>query len=137
MKILYLIRGLPGSGKTTFAKSIWASGIIFETDQYFIDRDGNYNFNPNKLEEAHKWCNTQVKNAMDLNKIKNQYYPEIIVSNTFTTEKEMKPYFDLASEYGYKVVSLIIENRHNNKSIHNVPAKTMEKMQKRFEIKLQ
>lgn len=135
-KILYIIRGLPGSGKTTFAQRIWSSGIIFEADQYFIDKEGNYNFDSTKLGEAHNWCKEQVKNAMEQNKIKNQYYHEIIISNTFTQEWELKPYFDLASEYNYSVVSLITENRHNGKSIHNVPTETMEKMRKRFEIKL-
>jgi hypothetical protein len=48
----------------------------------------------------------------------------------------MKDYFDLANTYGYKIVSLIIENRHGNKSIHNVPEETMDKMKNRFEIKL-
>jgi len=65
-----------------------------------------------------------------------QYGKEIVVSNTSTTEKEMEPYLKLAEKYDYKVVSLIVENRHGNKSVHNVPDETMEKMRNRFEIKL-
>ena len=65
-----------------------------------------------------------------------QYYPEIVVSNTFTQEWEMKAYMDLAAKYGYQVVSLIVENRHGNSSIHNVPDETIEKMKSRFEVKL-
>ena len=136
MKTLFLIRGLPGSGKSTFGRIIWSNDIIFEADKYFEDEDGNYKFDPSKLKEAHAWCKTQVENAMLQNHSKEQYYPEIVVSNTFTTEKEMKDYFELASKYNYKVVSLIVENRHESKSIHNVPVETMEKMRKRFEIKL-
>lgn len=60
----------------------------------------------------------------------------IFVSNTFTTEKEMKPYLKMAEESGYHVVSLIVENRHGNKSVHNVPEETMTKMRDRFSFKL-
>ena len=70
------------------------------------------------------------------NLINPQFYPEIVVSNTSTTEKEMQPYIDLAKKYDYKVTSLIVENRHGGKSIHSVPEETIEKMKQRFEIKL-
>jgi hypothetical protein len=48
----------------------------------------------------------------------------------------MEDYYKLAEQYGYKVVSLIVENRHGNKNIHNVPDETLEKMESRFQIKL-
>ena len=68
--------------------------------------------------------------------LNEQYYPEIAVSNTFTQEWEMKDYFDLADKYGYKVVSLIVENRHGGKNVHGVPEDKLEIMKNRFEIKL-
>ena len=136
-KILIILRGLPGSGKSSFANLIWQSGVIFEADKYFYGEDGTYNFDASKLHAAHKWCQLQVEHAMEDNLESNgQYYPEIVVSNTSTTEKEMEPYLKLAEKYDYKVVSLIVENRHGNKSVHNVPDETMEKMRNRFEIKL-
>ena len=49
---------------------------------------------------------------------------QIIVSNTFTTEWELKHYLELAEEYGYNAFSLVVENRHGNKDIHDVPEKT-------------
>jgi adenylate kinase family enzyme len=49
-KIIYLVRGIPGSGKSTFAKSL--GGTHFETDQFFMV-DGKYNFDGSKLKEAH------------------------------------------------------------------------------------
>jgi predicted kinase len=70
------------------------------------------------------------------NQVNPQYYPEIIVSNTFTQEWEMKPYIDLANQYGYTIFTIIVENRHGNSSVHNVPEETMVKMKDRFEIKL-
>jgi plasmid replication initiation protein len=63
-------------------------------------------------------------------------YPKIVVSNTFTQEWEMKPYFELAEKYGYRVYSLIVENRHNGKNVHEVPEDKIQMMKDRFDIKL-
>ena len=59
-----------------------------------------------------------------------------MVSNTFTQEWEMKPYMDLAKEHGYKVFTIVVENRHDGKNVHNVPEDKIEQMANRFEIKL-
>lgn len=129
MKELILLRGLPGSGKTTFAKSLGDNHI--EADMWFIDEEtGEYKFDASKLKYAHNWCQDVTENWMDDNE------ERIIVSNTFTTEKEMAPYVLLAVKYGYNITSLVVENRHGNSSVHNVPAETIEKMKSRFQIKL-
>ena len=52
-KELILVRGIPGSGKSTFAKSL--GGTHFETDKFFMV-DGEYKFDGTKIKEAHKWC---------------------------------------------------------------------------------
>jgi hypothetical protein len=65
-----------------------------------------------------------------------QFYPEIVVSNTFTQEWEMQAYFDLAKQYDYRVVSLIVENRHGGENVHGVPADKVQAMRDRFQIKL-
>ena len=127
MKELYLLRGLPGSGKSTLAKSL--GGKHFEADMYFV-RDGEYQFDVTKLKEAHEWCRSSVGGLM----INEE--PELVVSNTFTQEWEMKPYFDLARNYGYRVYSLIVENRHGGVNEHGVPEDKLEQMKNRFEIKL-
>lgn len=138
-KLLFLVRGLPGSGKSTVGKLIENSNH-YETDAFFI-KDGEYKFDPNQLQEAHKWCKDQVEQDMkDHEELRGEFADKvenyITVSNTFTQEWEMKPYYELAQKYGYDVISLIVENRHNGVNIHNVPQETMEKMKKRFEIKL-
>lgn len=135
-KTLFIIRGLPGSGKSSFANHMWSSYVICEADKYFYDREGNYNFDATKLYQAHMWCQEQVEIYMKDNDAVSQYYPEIVLSNTSTTEKEMQPYIDLAEKYGYKVVSLIVENRHGSKNLHGCSEETVEKMRNRFEIKL-
>lgn len=131
-KTLCLIRGLPGAGKSTFAKefSERIEAYWFETDDWFVNQQGEYVFRPDRLKEAHEECQVSTERVMQLTD------DPIVVSNTFTTEKELKPYLDLAAKYDYQVVSLIVENRHGNKSEHNVPETTIQKMKDRFSIKL-
>lgn len=93
-------------------------------------RDGVYDWKPENQFAAHRWCQDGVRECMELG------HKNVIVSNTSTTEKEMKPYLDMAAKYGYSVTSLIVENRHGNVSIHDVPEETMQRMEDRFSVKL-
>lgn len=127
---LIIVRGIPGSGKSTFAKMLTAYSRIFEADQYFYDSDGNYKWDRNKLHKAHQWCQNQVEKQMGMGT------DRIVVSNTTTTEKELKPYLELADKYDYQVHTVIVENRHGGESIHDVPEEAIEKMKNRFNIKL-
>lgn len=135
-KVLIILRGLPGSGKSSFANLMWSSHVVCEADQFFYDDEGNYNFDASKLGQAHRECQEKVETFMMDNQKNPHYYTEIVVSNTSTTEKELQPYLDLASKYGYTVVSLIVENRHDGKNVHGVPVDKLEQMRNRFSIKL-
>lgn len=127
-KILYIVRGVPGSGKSTFAKTL--SNQHYEADMYFMSADGEYQFDITKIKDAHQWCQGMVKGDMILE------YPKIVVSNTFTQEWEMEPYIKMAKEYGYTVFTVIVENRHGGVNQHSVPEDKIELMKNRFEIKL-
>lgn len=127
-KELFLLRGLPGAGKSTLAKSL--GGKHVEADMYHLDEKGNYNWKPERVKEAHSWCQNQVGNWM----IEEEQ--RIVVSNTFTQEWEMQFYYDCAKEFDYKVFSLIVENRHGGTNEHNVPEEVLVKMKDRFETKL-
>jgi predicted kinase len=126
-KILYIVRGIPGSGKSTFAKTL--GGTHHETDNFFMV-DGEYKFDVTKLKAAHEWCQNKVKTDMMVGREK------IVVSNTFTQEWEMEYYLELAKTYGYKTFSIVVENRHGGVNDHNVPDEVLTKMRDRFEIKL-
>lgn len=127
MKELILLRGLPGSGKSSLSKVI--GGSHYEADMYFMN-DGVYEFNPADLKHAHEWCKDRVYISM----IKN--VEKIVVSNTFTQEWEMESYYKLAEEHGYRVHSIIVENRHGGVNKHGVPEEKLEQMKNRFTIKL-
>ncbi len=136
MKVLTLVRGLPGSGKSTFARFIWNEHVVCEADQFFVGEDGVYRFDGSKIKEAHKWCQGRVEWMMRENADNPQYYPEIVVSNTFTQEWEMEAYYELAEKYGYMVFSIIMENRHGGINEHGVPDEKLGEMRNRFSIKL-
>jgi predicted kinase len=125
MKTLVLTRGVPGSGKSTTAKLF--GGLHIEADMYFVDNEtGEYRFDPTKLKNAHNWCQDVVENWMETEE------PVITTSNTFTEEWEMKPYLEMAEKYGYRVVSLIVENRHGGINEHGVPEEKLEQMEARL-----
>jgi predicted kinase len=127
MKTLFLLRGLPGSGKSTLAGNL--AQVVYEADMFFM-KGGEYQFDPAKLGAAHQWCQESTRQSM-INGISR-----IAVANTFTREWEMEPYIDMALMHGYRVVSLVVENRHGGESIHDVPASAIAAMRDRFEVKL-
>ena len=129
MKTIILVRGVPGAGKTSLLNTL-KFDVCISADDYHTDCFGNYNWQPENVKKAHEWCQDEVGISMV------DREETIVVHNTFTQEWEMKPYFDLAKDYGYRVVTLICENRHGSKSVHNVPEETIQKMKDRFEVVL-
>ena len=135
-KTLILLRGIPGSGKTSFPNFLfhWISSDIsvqaVSADDFQLNDTGEYVFKFENLAKCHSACRRTVRKAME------EDTDVIICDNTNTTEKELKPYVDMAQEHGYKLVSLISENRHSGQNVHGVPDKTLTKMIKRFSVKL-
>ena len=86
---LVLIRGLPGSGKTTMARVLALVGYEHhEADQYF-ERAGVYTFNAAELPKAHAWCLDRAQDSMARG-------ASCVVANTFTRRWEMQPYLAAA-----------------------------------------
>lgn len=125
---LIIIRGLPGSGKSTKAKEIVCCDDTETTKHYEADMfhiiNGEYCFNVKNIKDAHKWC--QASTAYWLNR-----GCTVVVSNTFTTIKEMEPYFEMAKQYGAYIE--VIEMKENYGNVHNVPEDVLQKMADRWE----
>lgn len=118
---LILIRGLPGSGKSTMARQYHA--LHLEADMYHV-KDGKYLFDGSKTKLSHEWCQKTCFDAMDNGM-------DVVVSNTFTQKWEMQPYFDYAKKTGHELVVITTTGAYG--SIHGVPAEVVEKMSKRWE----
>lgn len=124
-KVCFILRGLPGSGKTKLASLLenllcdsWYVAEV-SADRYFEDIEGNYHFDIGKIGEADEWCHAEfVKHVTN-------YVECIIVDNTNCKESEFQHYKDFAEQHGYTVFVLIVENRHGNKSVHDVPEHTL------------
>jgi len=118
---LILIRGLLGSGKTTIAGQIDAKHI--EADMFF-EKEGKYCFEGNKIQDAHAWCQAEAKYHLYQGK-------QVVVSNTFTTIREIESYVDIAKLY--KVSLKILECNGSFDSVHSIPIETMKRMKNRWQ----
>lgn len=130
--MLILVQGLPGSGKSTFARSLaLALGAQhLETDMYFL-RGGNYKFDAKRLGQAHAWCQYQTHLFLE------KGLP-VIVSNTFTRPFETRPFEKIAEKLGvdfqvFHVDPGLTPEQLHDRCLHNVPLETIKKMAARWE----
>src|SRR4051812_18183151 len=114
---IVLLRGLPGSGKSTMARVLSANGNfpVFSVDDFFTDEQGNYKFDHLKNHLAYDKCRQNAEAAMLAKK------ELIFIDNTFTIDWEMEPYFLLAAKYDYRIFVMTVENYHKGKNFHNIP----------------
>lgn len=129
------MRGISGSGKSTLAKKLVGNGVVLSTDDYFM-KDGIYDFEPKKLGIFHKKNQEKTKEYME-----KQISP-IIIDNTNSKEWEMKPYVDLADNYGYEVKieelptpdldELIVRQKSREGINKSLPKETLERMINNF-----
>jgi tRNA uridine 5-carbamoylmethylation protein Kti12 len=128
---LIVVRGIPGSGKSTYAKTLKIDlekqGYKVEhveADDYWYNDKGEYVFHTSKLYYAHKNCFERVFRAFDEGA---QY---VIVANTFVTRKDLKPYLREAEARDIKVTIYRMDNEFQN--VHNVPADKVAYMKEHF-----
>lgn len=130
---LILLRGLPGSGKTTLANVLSENHTypIFSVDDYFTNElTGEYIFNFKDNHLAYKQCEELTKDAM------RQNISKIFVHNTFTMDWELEPFFKLAAEFNYKLFVVTVENYHGHKNTHEVSDEQLQKMAEKYKVKL-
>ena len=130
---LILLRGLPGSGKTTLAKVLSENNTypVFSVDDYFTNEiTGEYIFNFQNNHLAYKQCETLTHDAMQ------QLILKVLVHNTFTMDWEFEPYFKLAKKFKYNLFVVTVENYHNNKNTHGVSDEQLKKMAEKYKLKL-
>lgn len=130
---LILLRGLPGSGKTTLAKVLSEGGKypILSIDTYFTNPDtGEYVFDFEKNHLAYAQCEAQTREKLA------QHCKKVFVDNTFTIEWELTPYFKMAAEFNYTLFVVTVENRHGSHNVHNIPQEQLVKMAAKYKVQL-
>lgn len=121
MAHLTLIRGLPGSGKSTIAKQYQA--LHLEADMFFI-RDEKYDYHPHLINKAHSWCQNNVRHALS-------FGVDVVVSNTFIKAWELEKYAEIARTQ--KATFSIKEAKGGFDSLHGVPKEVICSMANNWE----
>ena len=115
---IVLVRGLPGSGKTTIAQKM-EGYIHLEADMFFVV-NGIYVYDHLKIKEAHDWCVSKAKSELDQGN-------NVVVSNTFVKLFELKRYIDF--QYPFR----IIEAKGEFPNLHGVPFEKIAIMKSKWE----
>lgn len=94
MAILRLMRGAPGSSKSTSAKRMFPGTLLLENDMFLISDD------------QYKWSKERVRVGIDLcikmTEMALKNGSDVVVANTFTKKRFIDSYKKLADKYGAK-----------------------------------
>lgn len=125
-----ILRGVSGTGKSTYCEAYINEAVVVSADHYFINAKGEYKFDPNHLGDAHGLClRTYVDHL--------QHGDEtIIVDNTNTSISEIAPYAALALAYGYEleIVTLLVDVEvAAARNVHNVPLETVRQQRRNLD----
>lgn len=118
---LVMVRGLPGSGKSTYAKKNFKGHIILEPDNFVTDSLGRYMFTPRSFNVA----KTSVMVAAEM--YLDQGYPVAVV-DVFPRLKDIQEYIDICERLGLDMSIYTVHGDFG--SIHGVPDSEMSRMER-------
>jgi hypothetical protein len=121
---LVILRGLPGSGKSTKAKKEFPSHLHYEPDHLLCDTRGSYRFDLQIFQEAQK----MVEHLADFALARGE---DVVVSDVFPLLSDLEPYRKLASTH--RALIRVIDVAGNFENSHNVPLFVLKRMKSTFE----
>lgn len=129
---LIMLRGLPGAGKSTLAKLLAEDGRwpVYSVDEFFVDPQGNYQFDYTQNHLAYKQCLANTESAM------KSGIQKIFIDHTLTIDWELEQYFKLAQSLQYRVFVMTVENRHHGQNHHGIPESQLQKMAEKYKVVL-
>lgn len=95
MTDVIILCGVSGSGKSTYARREYSGHVVCSADDYFMQPDGSYKWDPSKLDVAHGECFRAFVEAI-------QAGQPAVVDNTNTMVTEISPYVIAARAYGMR-----------------------------------
>jgi len=122
MKVV-ILRGIQGSGKSSYIAKHFPDAEVCSADNYFMDEDGNYNFNPAELGKAHESCLHRF-----VVEIWHGQTKTLVVDNTNVSLWEISPYLNVARAFGHEVEIVRCEAPAvvaAERNVHGVPLKTV------------
>ena len=134
-----ILRGIAGSGKSTYIRKNHPDAIVCSADDYFLEVLGegkNYIFDATKLGEAHKWCMQKFINATTHRDPLGRA-TTVVVDNTNIMLWEFMGYVQVASAMGYEVEVVRMDTPAHvaaGRNVHGVPANKVEDMARRFQF---
>ena len=129
-KRVVIVRGISGSGKSTYIRNHLSGAYVCSADDFFIDSAGDYKFNPHKLGEAHRWCYSKFLTAL------TEQRQTVVVDNTNTQLFEFYGYVQLAWAHEYLVHVVRMDTPVEvaaARNLHGVPDVSVKAMQERFQ----
>ena len=131
MHTVYVMSGIPGSGKSSYVKKYMPMAVVASADSYF-ERSGTYRFDAGKLGLAHHLCWQRFVQLV------SRGYGEVVVDNTNLTWAECSRYVNKAMACGYRVVFVRMEadiKTASERNAHGVKLEQLERMaSKKLEI---
>lgn len=138
-KKMYIMRGAPGSGKTSLWKVLghhdWTT--VASADDYFVNFYGEYEWNPRELPDAHDYCKEVAKAMCEFPKTLTKC--AVVIDNCNVKPEHAEFYIDLAIEHGFTPyvidvgdAGLSAEELHQRTvdNGHNVPVHTLRRIKR-------
>jgi predicted kinase len=130
---LFLLRGLPGAGKSALAAVLSEAGKypVCSVDDYFTDAStGVYHFKFDENHLAYQSCIDRTETSM------RSKCTKIFIANTFTMDWELAPYFKLAAKHNYQLFVMTVEKYHQGVNSHDVSDAQLQRMAEKYKVKL-
>jgi len=136
---LVIMRGIPGSGKSTKAKSLVGEGIIHSTDD-LIEATGDYAGYFKRMVESGDWSEHGRMHGKNLSNAKDSMlagFSPVVIDNTNIKSSEPKNYVEAALRMGMDEANIKIIDVADGgctveilaeRNTHNVPLKTIKRM---------
>lgn len=131
---LYVMRGLPGAGKSHATAQLPAGAIVASADHYMVDRQGDYRFDPSKLGAAHAACRARLLAALAAE------CQVVVLDNTNIQIREYQWALDAAALSGHSVTIVelfdgggLTDAELSSRNSHGVPADSIARMRARWE----